>query len=233
MKKRIGIDIDEIIRGRWMAFDNNYKFEFDCDDLDVKHTLNLFEDYPFKDTEETVNILKDDAPVDLDAKDYLPDEKNIAKADDLLFDVEVLKKTAKENFEEFTYVDYVFEIFGSCDRYNNKLIESDLYSIVKNNIDYDIILYSKNDYRTIQPTLFFLSKIRMPIRKFEFYNNDDEIIESFDVIISTDDKLIDMIGDDKKLFLIEREYNKNVEYNNKFSSLKDIVDENGKIKGLI
>ena len=27
MKKRIGIDIDEIIRGRWMAFDNNYKPE--------------------------------------------------------------------------------------------------------------------------------------------------------------------------------------------------------------
>lgn len=221
---RIGIDIDEIVRNRWMVFDKYYASEFG-DDVEPKYTLNLFEDYKWKDTSEEVKILREDAPEEISPIDYQLNDEGESNADPFLFSTETVFKTAKENFEEFLYTDYLLEIFGHATK-TEKQLELNLFNLIKKYKEHEFVLFSNNKLKTIQPTLFFCSKFKLPFKKYEFFDNIEDIVESYDMVISTNTSILDaMKNANKKYILAKRPYNENYECDKSIILINDLLDD--------
>ncbi len=221
---RIGIDIDEIIRNRWLEYDKYYAIEFG-DDTEPVYTLDLFEEYKWKDTSEEIKIMREDIPEEISPIDYQVDESGESNADPFLFTSEVVNKTAKENFEEFIYLDYMFEIFGSATLTEPK-IEIYLYQLVKKYPEHEFVIFSNNDLRTIPSTLFFCSKLKLPIRRYEFYDNVDEIVDNYDMIITTNTKITDKAKDENKdIILAKRPYNDKYEVEKSFIYIEELLEK--------
>ena len=64
-KKVIGIDINEILRSRWIQFDKLYVEEFGEDGVPEKeeYVYDFWKHYKWNDNEEEIKILKDDAQI--------------------------------------------------------------------------------------------------------------------------------------------------------------------------
>ena len=111
-KKVIGIDINEILRSRWLQFDRYYAEEYGEEGIPkMPYVANFFEEYVWEDFEEVVEVLINDAPKDISELDYIrehPDEKS--KAEEILFKTEVVKKTAREVYNTFMYETFCYEI---------------------------------------------------------------------------------------------------------------------------
>ena len=60
MKKiKVGIDVNEILRARWLKFDRSYVLEFGEDSVpeDIPYVYDFFKGYPWEDTEEEIDML--------------------------------------------------------------------------------------------------------------------------------------------------------------------------------
>ena len=124
-----------------------------------------------------------------------------------------LKFESKHAKNNFLYIDYPFEIFGTsqCEDknlsrdINNWLVE------LGNNEDEDvrIIFYSLNEEAlTIQSTYFFLSKIGSRVRTMMFPKTIDEVWDVCDVVITARDEFFENeIPQGKKIVLINRPFN--------------------------
>lgn len=124
-----------------------------------------------------------------------------------------LKFESKHAKNNFLYIDYPFEIFGTsqCEDknlsrdINNWLVE------LGNNEDEDvrIIFYSLNEEAlTIQSTYFFLSKIGSRVRTMMFPKTIDEVWDVCDVVITARDEFFENeIPQGKKIILINRPFN--------------------------
>jgi hypothetical protein len=114
-KPIIGIDINEIIRGKWQKFDQCYIGEFGMDGItEPFDTFDFRNHYKFDDIEEIENFLNEELPEDISPIEYqINPETGIAPVDEFAFKPEKNKLTADEIYKRFLYEDYVFEIFGS------------------------------------------------------------------------------------------------------------------------
>lgn len=222
MKKiKIGIDLDEVIRAKWSQFDKYYCEEFGEDNVteEGNYCLDFFDGYVWEDTVEENKLLNEDIPDDINPKYYHDDEN---KVNDVLFKTEKNILTAKDVYNRFMYEDFLSEIFGyaklikpNIDVKLNEFIRK--YEINFNGVE--LILFSEENKLSIPPTLFFLSKIKVPFNEYKFYNDKNDAINDFDIVITTDPKIIDYEGDNIKVIKIERPYNNE-------------TNKNGEIKGL-
>ena len=244
-KIKVGIDINELIRARSIQFDRYYVNEFGEEGAPKgqPYSYDFFNDYKWDDISEDENILLDDAPEDIDPRDYIVDPKTgVAPADVFLMKKNTIVLTAKEVYERFLYKDFVFEIFASAPSiYPN--IELDLDKILrKYSEQVDFILFSKENLYTRPSTFSFLSKTRCRFNEVRLYDNYDDLINGLDIVITTDPELITLIDseykydslvDDNKskvVFKADRPYNVNIECDLAIDNLQHLLtDERFKI----
>lgn len=232
-KIKVGIDINELIRARSQQFDRYYVNEFGEEGApkDQPYSYDFFNDYQWKDVNEDENILLDDAPEDIDPRDYIVDPlTGVAPADVFLMKKEVVRITAKEVYERFLYKDFVFEIFASAPSiYPN--IELDLDKILRKYSKHvDFVLFSKENLYTRPSTFSFLSKSRCRFNEVRLYDNYNDLINGLDIVITTDPELITLIIDEKVVFKADRPYNVNIECDLAIANLQHLLtDERFKI----
>ena len=162
-KIKVGIDINEILRAKWLQFDKYYFQEFGDNGLpeNQQHVYDLFKNYPWKDIIETDKELKEpeDMPNEISPKYYQINKNNEIDADAFLFKKpEKNKLTAKEVYNRFMYEDFVFEIHGTAPLMYKGLDLHMKKFCLKYQKDANLILTSIENIFTIPSTLFFLSK---------------------------------------------------------------------------
>lgn len=214
-KLKIGIDINEILRARWLQFDRFYVQEFGEEGApkDQSYVYDFFGKYAWSGVTETIKELKEpeDFPEDINPIDYQIDEKTgEANADFALFKApQEIKLTPKEVYNRFMYEDFLFEIFGSApmmykdmDLHVNKFHE-------KYKDFADFVVVSKENIFSIPSTLFFLSKIRSRFGNYRLVETDEELWEGLDILITTDPELLEGVPVNKKIIKLLRPYNEN------------------------
>jgi hypothetical protein len=229
-KLTIGIDINEVLRARWLQFDRYYSQEFGVEGIpEQAYVYNFFEKYPWREGIEKTKDLKEpeDMPEDINPLDYQIDEKTgEAPADFALFKLPEIKTlTPKEVYNQFMYQDFVFEIHGSAPKmYSNvDLHVKDFYFKYKDTVDF--IIVSKENYFSIPSTLFFLSKITSRFTNYHFCETNEEIWEGIDILITTDPEILDT-PTGKKVIKLTRPYNENC-INGDITPVLQLNDLNG------
>lgn len=144
------------------------------------------------------------------------------------------KFKSKYEKNNFLYVDYPFEIFGSANTAEKKLAVkiTNWLSEITNIEDEDIriIFYSLDeDALTIQSSFFFLSKIGARVRKVIFPKKLEEVWDECDVVITARNEFFEKeTPEGKKVVLINRDFNK--ENKEKaflnYDNLSDVINDN-------
>jgi len=216
-KKRIGIEVDEVLRAKWLQFDRFYAQEFGEDSLpeeELPYVFDLFNDYPWKDAVETIKELREpeETPEDVNPIDYQLDNKGEAPADFLLFKPEEqVKLAAKEVFNRFMYEDYLFEINGAAplmykgmDLHVNNFLQ-------KYDDTADFTVMSIENRFSIPPTLFFLSKMSCRFKNYKFLNNALDMWKDVDILITTNPEILKLGAPwGKKIIKLKRPYNEDI-----------------------
>ena len=149
-----------------------------------------------------------------------------------------VKFKSKYEKNNFLYIDYPFEIFGTANTMEKKLATAitNWLSEITNIEDEDIriIFYSLDeDALTIQSSYFFLSKIGARVRKVIFPKSIDEIWEECDAVITARNEFFEKEKPEgKKIILVNREFNK--ENKDKadlnYDNLSEIINDNNFFK---
>jgi len=219
MKKKIkiGIDINEVLRAKWLQFDRYYVQEFGVDGVpEQPYCYDFFNNYKFIESTEIIKELKepDDIPDTINPIDYQVNDNNESNADFLLFKKpEVLTYKPIEVYNKFMYEDFVFEIHGSAPMmYRNMDVDvNKLMNKYKNNVEF--ILFSVENTSSIPATLFFLSKIGCRFTNIKFVKKSIDMWSDVDVLITTDPILIKLGSPwGKKLIKVDRPYNQNIKF---------------------
>jgi hypothetical protein len=218
MKKlKLGIDIDEVLRAKWLAFDRYYADEFGEEGIkEPFDTYELMNHYEFKETDEVAQLLDENFLEDEDAAKISPiqyvvdEETGVAPIDQFALIKETTKYTPEEMFNKFLYEDYMFEIHGSAPKlYMNA--DVDLNVFLKRYTEYfDFVFFAKTKQVAIPATLFFLSKQRIECKNISFVYNNQELFDQVDWVLTTDPTFVNEKPNDKVVVILERPYNKNV-----------------------
>jgi hypothetical protein len=213
----VGIDVNEVLRAKWIQFDKYYIEEFGEGGAPKgnPYVYDYFNSYEFKDTVEVEKELKEpeDMPQNISPLDYQVDEKlGGSPADAFLFKAPVKSKlTAKEVYNRFVSQDFLFEIFGAAPMmYRNMDVEVNKFlEKYQDNVEFTVL--SIENKFTIPPTMFFLSKISMRFRNYKFVDYASEMWQHVDVLITSDPAILSgKIPWFKKLIKITRPYNENI-----------------------
>ena len=164
--------------------------------------------------------------------DELDDKKDVLEV--------YTKFKSKKEKNNFIYIDYPFEIFGSASAVDKKLpVEitkwlADITDIEDEDIR--IIFYSLHEEAlTIQSTFFFLSKLGTRVRKVIFPRDISEVWDECDYIITTNNEMFEDDEKSKRIILINREYNEDKKENAflNYDSLSDVIKDNNFLNTLI
>lgn len=218
-KLKVGIDINEVLRARWLQFDRFYAQEFGEEGIpEQPYLYDFFLGYPWRDTVETIKELKEpeDMPDDINPLHYQTDEKGEADADSFLFKKEEeIKLTAKEVYNRFMYEDFLFEIHGAAPKMYPQLDLDVNNFLQKYENTVDFIVMSVENRFSIPPTLFFLSKISARFKDYKFLDNPLDMWKHVDILITTDPLIMGLgIPWGKKMVKLTRPYNENQKVGN-------------------
>lgn len=195
-KLKVGIDINEILRAKWLQYDRFYVQEFGEDNVDddQPYVYDLFKNYKWEDVEEEVKELKepDEMPDDINPTHFQVDKNGDAEADIFLFKkTEINKLTAKEVYNRFMYEDYVFEIHASAPiMYKGMDLHVNEFLLKYENI-VDFTLLSVENRFSIPSTLFFLSRMTSRFKNICFVDKAEDMWKHVDVLITTDPEILD------------------------------------------
>jgi hypothetical protein len=218
-KLRIGIDVNEVLRAKWLQFDRFYAQEFGEDgiptDKPLAYTYDYFNTYRWEDKIEKVKELKEpeEMPDNISPVHYQVDEKTgEADADSFLFKkTEETKLTAKEVYNRFMYEDYCFEIHGAATQMYKGMDLHIKNFLLKYDKSADFIVMSVENHFSIPPTLFFLSKMTSRFKEYKFVENALDMWKNVDVLITSDPEIL-KIGAPwgKKIIKVNRPYNESI-----------------------
>lgn len=216
-KLKIGIDVNEILRAKWLQFDRFYAQEFGEEGIpeDQPYVYDYFTGgYVWKDTVEEIKEMREpeDTPEDINPIDYQLDDKGEAPADFMLFKPkEKVKLTAKEVYNRFMYEDFLFELHGAAPKMYPQLDLDVNNFLQKYEETADFTIISVENRFSIPPTLFFLSKISARFRNYKFVVKPIDMWKEVNVLITTDPELL-RVGAPwgKKLIKLKRPYNENI-----------------------
>jgi len=227
-KPIIGIDINEIIRGRWQKFDQCYVSEFGIDGvIEPFDTFDFRNHYKFENIIQTTNFLNEELPEEVSPLEYIVNPKtNEAPVDAFAFKSEIENISSNAAYKKFLYEDYVFEIFGAAPLlYKN--VEVDFEKFYKKYKDtFDIRIISKENILSIPSTLFFLSKAISRYMSYHFFEDSNVIWNMMDCIITTDPELIKSKPINKKVIKFNRQWNEQLTGDLNVTSIIDILNYN-------
>lgn len=230
-KLTIGIDINEILRAKWVQFDKFYVAEFGEEGVpkENEYCYDYFNTYKFEDTVEVEKELKEpeDMPENINPIDYQVENNGDALADAFLFKTpKIIELNSKEVYNRFMYQDYCFEIHGSAPTmYKNMVVDvNNFFMKYKDTVNFKLL--SVENYFSIPSTLFFLSKMTSRFKNISFVENPLDMWNEVDVLITTDPKILKLGAPwGKKLIKINRPYN---EKDNRFTMesihLKELIN---------
>jgi hypothetical protein len=216
-KVRIGIDINEILRAKWLQFDRFYAQEFGEEGIpkEQPYVYDFFNNYKFNDTIEIVKEMREpeDTPENINPIDYQVDNKTgEAPADFLLFKKEEkVTISAREVYNRFMFQDFLFEIHGAAPMmYKNMDVHvNKFYEKYGDKVNFTLL--SVENRFSIPPTLFFLSKISCRFNNIRFVNKSIDMWEDIDVLITTDPEILKLGAPwGKKLIRLIRPYNEKI-----------------------
>lgn len=226
-KKVIGIDINEILRAFWMQFDRYYVDEFGeegAPDEENAYVYDFFKHYKWEDIEEEQKFLNEDLPEDINPLDYQLDENGESKIDFLAFKTETQKLTAREVYNRFMYQDFLFELFASAPKMYPHVDKDAEKFFMKYKDQFEVIIISKENWFSISPTLFFLSKLMPKFKMYFFGETNEEIWDKVDILVTTDPELLNKPSR-KKVIKLNRPYNENLESDYDTTNLVDLVED--------
>lgn len=214
-KIKIGIDIDEVLRAKWLQFDRFYVQEFgEKNAPEGQYIYDFFKDYKWKDTIEEIKEMREpeDTPKEINPIDYQPDNNGEVPADFMLFKpTKKIKLTAKEVYNRFMYEDFLFEIHGAAPKMYPQL-DLDINKFLEkyeNRLNYTVM--SVENKFSIPPTLFFLSKISSRFKNYIFVNKATDMWKYVDILITTNPEILKLGAPwGKKIIKIKRPYNENI-----------------------
>jgi hypothetical protein len=242
-KIKLGIDINEILRAKWLQFDRFYVQEHGfttnengddvpngvtTDENGQFNTYDYLNHYEFKQKDEDVFFLKDEneVPEDISPMEYIVDEETgVAPIDKFITDKETTTFTPQQLFERFMYDEYVYEIHGSAPKtYQNADVDMFAF-MVKYKEYFEYVLVSKEKATSVSPTLFFLSKLRLNFKEIFFANNDSEIWSKVDWMLTTDPGIISSKGENQKAIKVATPYNVDVTADFETMAVAHLEDE--------
>jgi len=211
-KLMVGVDINEVLRAQWLKFDMLYVEEFGEDGApspDKAYTMDFFNTYRWRDTVETMNVLKEpeDTPDDINPVDYMPDEFGVAPADALLSRKETTKLTAREVYKRFMFEDFNFEIYGSAPQMYRGLDLHVQQFVKKYSGTVDLSIVSTENWFTIPSTLLFLSTIISRFKNLKFVDNSLEKWNGIDILITADPEALNNVPEGKFAIKMDRPFN--------------------------
>ena len=139
----------------------------------------------------------------------------------------------KKDKYNFIYIDYPYEIFGCAKPMHknlpvmiNNTIEKNSNSESTNDITISLFSLMENAL-TIQSSFFFLSKIGSRVREVLFPKDGSELWDRFDVLITTNENIVNTKPDGKKVILIRKDDNKNLSVKSDlvYDSLFDLLED--------
>jgi hypothetical protein len=211
---RVGIDINEVIRARWLQFDKFYEQEFGAQGAPEGHVYDFFSNYKWEDGVETSMELKEpeDVPEGINPTDYQVDDKTgEAPADIFLFNKEEKRLTARERYNKFLYEDFVYEIHGSAPLMYRGLDFELKEFYYKYGKAADFTMLSVENVFSIPSTLFFLSKITSRFSNYRFVEKAADMWKHVDVLVTTDPGLLQQGAPwNKRLIKVNRPYNQDL-----------------------
>ena len=231
-KIKVGIDINEILRAKWLQFDRFYVQEFGEDGVpkEQPYQYDFFKTYQWNETHEIQKELKEpeEMPEDINPLDYALDDKGEAPADTFLFKKGEKKVLSpKEVYNRFMYEDYCFEIHASAPiMYKGMDLHVNNFYLKYGNTA-DFTLFSVENRFSIPPTLFFLSKMTSRFKNYQFVDKPLDMWNDIDVLITTDPEIL-MLGAPwgKKLIKLKRPYNENIPMGSiEVLQLADLIDD--------
>ena len=215
-KLNVGIDINEVLRARWLQFDRFYVQEYGEDSVltNQPYVYDFFKEYKWEDVVEIEKELKEpeDMPENINPLEYQVNENGEADADIFLFKKPKENKlTAKQIYNRFMYEDFVFEIHGSAPAMYRGLEVHLNEFLLKYGDLVDFTLLSVENKFSIPSTLFFLSKITARFPSVRFVDKTEDMWNYVDVLITTDPEILD-VGTpdgkfDKYIIKLQRPYN--------------------------
>lgn len=146
----------------------------------------------------------------------------------------------KKDKYNFMYIDYPYEIFGCAKPMHknlpvmiNNTIEKFSNSESTNDITISLFSLMENAL-TIQSSFFFLSKIGSRVREVLFPKDGSELWNSFDVIITTNENIINTKPKGKKVVLIRKDDNKELSVKSDlvYDSLFELLEDDGFVNKL-
>lgn len=215
-KLKVGIDINEVFRAKWLQFDKFYSQEFQEGDKEIipKYTYDFFKDYEWHDTVEIIKELKEpeDTPENINPIDYQVNENGSADADVFLFKTpKEIRLTAKEAYNRFMYEDYVFEIHASAPLMYKGMDLHAKQFYLKYGEHSNFTLFSVENQFSIPSTLLFLSRMTSRFKNIKFIDRNLEMWDDIDVLITTDPEMLSIGAPwGKKLIKLTRPYNENI-----------------------
>ncbi len=225
-KLRIGIDINEVLRARWLQFDKYYYEEFGDGGIpEQPYVYDFFNTYKWSGISETTKFLKEpeDMVDDINPQYYQLDENGNALADSFLFEpTEEIKLSAQEVYNRFLYQDYVFEIFGSAQRMYKQLDLHFKNFCIDYGDDNDIVIVSKENFFSIVPTLHFLSMIGSRATKYVFTESNEEIWDNIDILVTADPELLNNVPEDKYVIKVMRPFNVDIKKDFEIMEINDL-----------
>lgn len=222
---KISIDIDEILRSKWIQFDKFYAQEFGEEGIpEEPYVFDFFKEYKWKDGVEQIQIMRDDIPEDMSPTEYQVGEDGKSVADPFLFKNETKEYTAKEQYEKFMYEDFLFEIFGSAPQIYRGL-DLHINEFISKFKDLQITIVSKENSQSIPPTLFFLGKSMIRFKNYKFYDNFKDYWNDCDILITTNPELLVDIPEGKTVIKMKRPYNKEIKSEYEYIQLYDLIKD--------
>jgi hypothetical protein len=212
-KLRIGIEIDEILRAKWLQFDRYYVQEFGEEGVpeNQPYCFDFFKNYKWHDTEEISKELKEpeDMPEDINPIYYQTDDNGNAVADSFLFKKsETTILPAKDVYNRFMNKDYRFEIYANAP-IMYKQMDLHISEFLFKYKDYaDFTAFSVENTICISSTLFFLSRMSSKFRNYKFIDKATDIWKDIDIVITTNPELLELGAPwGKKIIKVVRPYN--------------------------
>ena len=205
MKKRIAIDINEVLRDYIRQFANMYKkvvnpsFDVSYEEIDDFNLINIF---PFYDEMGNVD-------------NYI---FNRFKYEDCAFEIygraEAMDRTLPADFNLWT--------------------QNTMRNFEDENLP-EIIIFSPFEMNlSIQSTLSFLARFGIRLREIHFPTDSLSMWDKCDIMITANPKLIQNKPEDKVCIKINAPYNKETKGTYEFNSMLDVIhDENNTLVKLI
>jgi hypothetical protein len=144
----------------------------------------------------------------------------------------VFKFDSREDYSNFKYVDYAYELFLKAQpmdrmlsyRFNDWL-QTTLRDLEEENIPEVMFVSPLEANLTIQATLGFLSKLPSRVREIYFPVDSATIWDRCDILITANPNLISNVPEGKTVIKVEAPYNKDVECEHTFKSMIDIITD--------